>query len=129
MLARAVAAEDSLGGLRRLALEEAAEVVEVEQEFVRRLAVGQKARVEDETATGEAWTGRVARLAGWYAARRGTNEKPSWAPNGRYLLFSSTRGGKRQLYVMQPDGSNQRAVTSEHLGASDPAWGPLPPSK
>src|SRR2546423_3309708 len=31
---RGVAAEDSLGGLRRLTLEEAAEVVEVEQEFV-----------------------------------------------------------------------------------------------
>jgi len=50
---------------------------EVEQEFVRRLAVGQKARVEDEAATGAAWTGRVARLAGWYAARRTTNDRPS----------------------------------------------------
>lgn len=66
--------------------------------------------------------GKVTRLT----QNAGTNEKPAWAPNGRYLLFSSTRGGKRQLYVMQPDGSNQRAVTSEHLGASDPAWGPLP---
>ena len=66
--------------------------------------------------------GKVTRLT----QNQGTNEKPAWAPNGRYLLFSSTRGGKRQLYVMQPDGSNQRAVTSEHSGASDPAWGPLP---
>jgi TolB protein len=70
-------------------------------------------------------TGKVTRLT----QNQGTNEKPSWAPNGRYILFSSTRGGKRQLYVMQPDGSNQRAVTSEKFGASDPAWGPLPASK
>jgi TolB protein len=69
--------------------------------------------------------GKVTRLT----QSAGTNEKPAWAPNGRYLLFSSTRGGKRQLWVMQPDGSNARAVTSEHTGASDPAWGPLPASK
>ena len=66
--------------------------------------------------------GKVTRLT----QNQGTNEKPSWAPNGRYILFSSTRGGRRQLYVTQPDGSNQRAVTSEKMGASDPAWGPLP---
>ena len=67
-------------------------------------------------------TGKVARLT----QNQGTNEKPAWAPNGRYLIFSSTRAGERQLFVMQPDGSNQRQVTSEKLGASDPAWGPLP---
>jgi HlyD family secretion protein len=50
---------------------------EVEQEFVRRLHVGQRARVEDESTGGQAWTGRVDRVAGWYAARRGVNEKPS----------------------------------------------------
>jgi TolB protein len=66
--------------------------------------------------------GRVTRLT----QNQGTNEKPAWAPNGRYLLFSSTRTGKRQLWLMQPDGSNQRQVTNEALGASDPGWGPLP---
>jgi HlyD family secretion protein len=50
---------------------------EVEQEFVRRLAVGQKARVEDEMANGPAWTGKVARIAGWYSSRRSANDKPS----------------------------------------------------
>jgi multidrug resistance efflux pump len=50
---------------------------EVEQEFVRRLKVGQLARVEDEASGGPAWTGRVARIAGWYAARRTTTDKPS----------------------------------------------------
>jgi TolB protein len=68
-------------------------------------------------------TGKVTRLT----QNAGTNEKPTWSPNGRYILFSSTRGGKRQLWIVQPDGSNARAVTSEKLGASDPAWGPLLP--
>jgi TolB protein len=66
--------------------------------------------------------GKVTRLT----QNQGTNEKPAWAPNGRYLLFSSTRSGKRQIWMSQPDGSNQRQVTSEKTGASDPAWGPLP---
>jgi multidrug resistance efflux pump len=50
---------------------------DVEQEFVRRLRVGQPARVEDEAAGGPVWTGQVARIAGWYSSRRGTNDKPS----------------------------------------------------
>jgi TolB protein len=64
---------------------------------------------------------RVTRLT----QNDGTNEKPAWAPNGRYIIFSSTRTGKRQLWLMQPDGSNQRQVTNEAIGASDPAWGPI----
>ena len=66
--------------------------------------------------------GKVTRLT----QNQGTNEKPAWAPNGRYLLFSSTRGGKRQIWLVLPDGSNPRQVTSEKVGAADPAWGPLP---
>ena len=67
-------------------------------------------------------TGKVTRLT----QNAGTNEKPAWAPNGRYLIFSSTRSGHRQLWTIQPDGSNPRQITNEKGGASDPAWGPLP---
>ena len=70
-------------------------------------------------------TGKVARLT----QNEGTNEKPAWSPNGRYLLYSSTRSGKRQIWVMGADGANQRQLTSESVGASDPAWGPLLPQK
>jgi len=68
-------------------------------------------------------TGKVTRLT----QNQGTNEKPAWAPNGRYIIFSSNRSGKRQLWMVQPDGSNARQITSEKMGASDPSWGPLPP--
>jgi multidrug resistance efflux pump len=50
---------------------------EVEQEFIRRVTTSQRAKVEDETTPGTVWTGRVARIAGWYAHRRSTTEKPS----------------------------------------------------
>ncbi len=66
-------------------------------------------------------TGKVARLT----QNAGTNEKPAWSPNGRYIVYSSTRSGKRQLWVMNSDGSSQRQLTAEKMGASDPAWGPL----
>jgi TolB protein len=67
-------------------------------------------------------SGKVTRLT----QNQGTNEKPAWAPNGRYLLYSSTRGGKRQIWLVLPDGSNPRQVTSHKVGAADPSWGPLP---
>jgi TolB protein len=67
-------------------------------------------------------TGKVARLT----QNQGSNEKPSWAPNGRYLLFGSTRAnGHKQIFMMAADGSNQRQITHEKTGASDPSWGPL----
>jgi TolB protein len=66
-------------------------------------------------------TGKVARLT----QNAGTNEKPSWSPNGRYILYSSTRSGRRQLWVMNADGTGQRQLTAEKMGASDPAWGPI----
>ena len=42
----------------------------------------------------------------------GTNESPSWAPNGRHLAFTSTRSGKTQVFVMARDGKNLKQVTN-----------------
>jgi TolB protein len=41
----------------------------------------------------------------------GSNESPSFAPNGRHLAFSSTRAGKYQVFTMTRDGRNLRQVT------------------
>jgi TolB protein len=41
----------------------------------------------------------------------GTNESPSWAPNGRHLAFASTRSGKWQIFTIARDGKNLRQVT------------------
>lgn len=41
----------------------------------------------------------------------GTNESPSWAPNGRHLAFTSTRSGKTQIFVMARDGKNLEQIT------------------
>jgi TolB protein len=42
----------------------------------------------------------------------GTNESPSWSPNGRHLAFTSTRSGKTQVFVMARDGKNLKQITT-----------------
>ncbi|MEH6401772.1 MAG: Tol-Pal system beta propeller repeat protein TolB [Sneathiella sp.] len=59
------------------------------------------------------------------------NEGPSWAPNGRVLIFfrqtrgkTSTLGDKVRLWSVDLTGYNEREVISPRDG-SDPAWSPL----
>ena len=42
----------------------------------------------------------------------GTNESPSWAPNGRHLAFTSTRSGKVQVFTIDRAGKNLKQVTN-----------------
>ncbi len=56
---------------------------------------------------------------------RGTNEDPSWSPDGRFIAFTTTRRGKRELFVMDADGSAPHPVAEEAPGqAFTPAWSP-----
>jgi hypothetical protein len=43
---------------------------EVEQEFAGRVAVGQKALIQDDATGGGSWTGQVKSISGWYSHRR-----------------------------------------------------------
>lgn len=53
----------------------------------------------------------------------GRNEKPSWAPDGRHLVFQSTRTGKWQIWTMLADGTEARQLTTEGQNES-PNWSP-----
>ena len=53
----------------------------------------------------------------------GRNEKPSWAPDGRHLVFQSTRTGTWQVWSMLADGSSVRQLTREGQNES-PNWSP-----
>src|SRR3972149_2208191 len=35
----------------------------------------------------------------------GVNEDPAWSPEGRHLVFTSNRSGRKEIYVMHADGS------------------------
>jgi TolB protein len=41
----------------------------------------------------------------------GTNESPSFAPNGRHLAFSSTRAGRSQIFTIAQDGKDVRLLS------------------
>ncbi|MFZ0977896.1 MAG: hypothetical protein WAN23_00720 [Candidatus Acidiferrales bacterium] len=49
------------------------------------------------------------------------NERPSWAPDGRHLVFESTRTGTRQIWTMLADGSQPRELTFQGQSES-PNW-------
>ncbi len=51
----------------------------------------------------------------------GRNERPSWAPDGRHLVFESTRTGTRQIWSMLADGSQPRQLTYQGQNES-PNW-------
>jgi TolB protein len=58
----------------------------------------------------------------------GDNESASWSPNGRHLIFQSSRQANgTQLYTMLSDGSEQQVLTGGPGQASSPAWSPRLP--
>ena len=55
---------------------------------------------------------------------QGNNEDPCWSPDGRYIIFTSNRTGRYQLYIMTANGMNQKKITSLKGNQTNPSWGP-----
>jgi len=51
----------------------------------------------------------------------GENEGPSWAPDGRHLVLSSTRGGSKQIWVLDTESGRFRQLTY-NAGARLASW-------
>jgi DNA-binding winged helix-turn-helix (wHTH) protein/Tol biopolymer transport system component len=73
-------------------------------------AHGDKAVASQETLSSEIWVGssrdsrslrKVTQAAGSFC----------WAPNGQ-IVYSSTASGNRDLWIMRPDGTEQRQLTT-----------------
>ncbi|MGH8664331.1 MAG: Tol-Pal system beta propeller repeat protein TolB [Burkholderiales bacterium] len=55
----------------------------------------------------------------------GIDESPSFAPNGRMLLYASSQGGRGILAAVSNDGRIKQRVTASSGDVREPAWGPM----
>ncbi|MEJ7761151.1 MAG: BamA/TamA family outer membrane protein [Gemmatimonadaceae bacterium] len=49
---------------------------------------------------------------------------PSFSPDDRRIVFSGTRGGVTDIFVVGADGSNLRQLTNDLYGDLQPSWSP-----
>ena len=49
---------------------------------------------------------------------------PRWSPDGKRILFSSTRGGSQQLWLVGLDGGEAQPLTTISTGADNGLWSP-----
>jgi len=62
------------------------------------------------------------------AARPGVdvvgNDAPAWSPGGTEIAFTSFRNGRGDIYVMEPDGTHQRRLTTDSGHDDLATWSP-----
>lgn len=52
------------------------------------------------------------------------DESPSWASNGRDMVFTSNRAGKNQIFSIHLDGTRLIRLTSSPANNTSPSWSP-----
>jgi len=55
---------------------------------------------------------------------KGSNSAPAWSPDGRKLAVSLSREGGSQLFLMNPDGSGLKRLTSSSAIDTEPRFSP-----
>jgi TolB protein len=65
-------------------------------------------------------SGKIDRMT----QNQGSNYDPAWSPDGRLLVYGSSRGG---LYVLNPETRHELQIFRG--GAHSPSWGPAPPQR
>jgi eukaryotic-like serine/threonine-protein kinase len=53
------------------------------------------------------------------------DSQPQYSPDGKYIVFSSTRSGDQEIWIANSDGSSPRQLTRLHAAISGyPGWSP-----
>ena len=53
------------------------------------------------------------------------DDSPSFAPNGKYIMYATQAGGRRSLAVVSVDGRVKQRLTTQAGGIKEPTWGPF----
>lgn len=56
--------------------------------------------------------------------RDGSDERPRWSPDGKQILFLSSRDGSPQIYLTSADGGEPTRLTFLSTGADNELWSP-----
>jgi len=51
-----------------------------------------------------------------------SDSDPAWSPDGQRIVFSGLVAGNRDLYTVNPDGSDLRRLTASPQAEREPAW-------
>ena len=85
---------------------------------------GQAVAYEQQNGNFQIWTIDLRDRTPKQLTSEGENEDPSWAPDGRHLVFSSTRSGDKQLWILDCESGRARQLT-HNKGARLAAWSPV----
>jgi TolB protein len=55
----------------------------------------------------------------------GREESPSFAPNGRWIMFATQSGGRDSLMAVTVDGRVKQRLSSNLGDIREPSWGPF----
>ncbi|MFZ6769977.1 Tol-Pal system beta propeller repeat protein TolB [Undibacterium sp. Di26W] len=53
------------------------------------------------------------------------DESPSFAPNGKYVIYATRSGNRKSLVVVSVDGRVKQRLTTKAGNIIEPAWGPF----
>ncbi len=54
----------------------------------------------------------------------GLDHSPCWAPDGKWILFTSERDGDPEIYIMDPNGEKVTNLSNMPSSDAEPAWQP-----
>jgi TolB protein len=54
----------------------------------------------------------------------GINESPSWSPDSRHVIFSSSRGGASALFAVNVTTRQETRIPKMTVPGEGPSWGP-----
>lgn len=54
-----------------------------------------------------------------------SDDSPSFAPNGKYILYATQNGGRRSLAIASTDGRVKQRLSIQAGNIKEPTWGPF----